>query len=66
VILSVTAENGRLFIQADDEPKQGLAPESPQDFYSLSSSDEFTFKFASEGPAVLQLPPKDLELRRVK
>ena len=68
-ILSVTAENGRLFIRENDEPKQELAPESPQDFYSLSSSDEYTFKLEGDGPAqvlILHLQPRDLELRRVK
>lgn len=66
-VLSVTVEDGRLYIQENDEPKQELLAESPQDFYSASSSDEYTFRFAKEGPAqvlVLHLD-KDLELNRV-
>jgi len=34
VVLSVTVENGRLFVQENDEPKQEYLAESPQDFYS--------------------------------
>jgi CubicO group peptidase (beta-lactamase class C family) len=66
VILSVTIENGRLFIQENDEPRQEFLAESPQDFYSTTSTDEYTFKPAS-GTAqilILHLGDKDLELKR--
>jgi CubicO group peptidase (beta-lactamase class C family) len=69
VILSVTVENGRLFIQENDEPKQEYLAESPQDFYSATSSDECTFKPADGGPAqvlVLHLDGKDVELKRLE
>ena len=68
VILSVTIENGRLFIQENDEPKQEFLAESTQDFYSTTSTDEYTFKPAS-GTAqilVLHLGDKDFELKRVE
>ena len=68
-ILTVTADNGHLYVQENDEPKQELLPESPQDFYSANSSDECTFKLAENGPAetlVLHLEGKDLELKRLK
>jgi CubicO group peptidase (beta-lactamase class C family) len=69
VVLSVTVEDGRLFVQENDEPKQELLPESPQDFYSANSSDECTFKPA-EGDAaqvlVLHLGGKDVELKRLE
>jgi Beta-lactamase len=69
VILSVTVDNGHLSVQENDEPKQDLLPESPQDFYSATSSDECTFKPAGRGPAqflVLHLDGKDVELKRVQ
>ena len=69
VVLSVTVENGHLFVQENDEPKQELLPESPQDFYSANSSDECSFKPADGGPAqilVLHLGNKDVELKRVQ
>jgi len=69
VVLSVTVENGRLFVQENDEPKQELLPESPQDFYSANSSDECSFKPPDGGPAqilVLHLGGKDVELKRVQ
>lgn len=69
VILSVTAENGHLYIQENDESKQELLPESPQDFYSAASSDEYTFRFDGSGPAqalILHLGSKNLELKRMR
>jgi CubicO group peptidase (beta-lactamase class C family) len=69
VVLSVTVENGRLFIQENDEPKQEYLAESPQDFYSTTSSDECTFKPAEGGAAqvlVLHLEGKDVELKRLE
>jgi CubicO group peptidase (beta-lactamase class C family) len=51
VILTVTVENGQIFISENDEPKQPYLPESPTDFYSATSTDECTFKPAGEGPA---------------
>ena len=67
-ILTVTTDNGHLYVQENDEPKQELIPESPQDFYSANSSDECTFKPAGIGPAevlVMHLDGKDVELKRV-
>ena len=69
VVISVTLEDGRLFLQENDEPKQELLAESPQDFYSANSSDECSFKPADGGPAqvlVLHLEDKDVELKRVQ
>ena len=68
IVLSVTVENGHLFIQENDEPKQEYLAESPLDFYSVSSSDECTFQPADGGPAqilVLHLDGKDVELKRI-
>jgi len=67
VVLAVTLEGDRLYVQEDDEPKQEYLAESPQDFYSANSADECTFKPA-EGPAqimVLHLDGKDVELKRL-
>jgi CubicO group peptidase (beta-lactamase class C family) len=69
VALSVTVENGRLFIQEGGEPKQEFLPESPLDFYSTVSSDECSFKPSGEGPAqtlVMHLGDKDIELKRLR
>ncbi|MBV9154694.1 MAG: serine hydrolase, partial [Acidobacteriaceae bacterium] len=67
IVLAVTVENGHLYVQENDEPRQEIVPESPQDFYSTSSSDEYSFRLLSEGPAealVLHLAGKDVELKR--
>ena len=69
VMLTVTLENGHLYLQENDEPRQELLPESPLDFYSANSSDECTFKLSNNDVAqslVLHLEGKDLELKRVQ
>jgi CubicO group peptidase (beta-lactamase class C family) len=42
--LTITVEDGHVFVKEGDEPKQELLPESASDFYMATSSDEFTFK----------------------
>jgi CubicO group peptidase (beta-lactamase class C family) len=67
-VLTVTVVDGRIYVQENDEPKQELLAENPQDFYSTSSTDECTFK-PLDGPAqvmVLHLEGgKDVELKRL-
>jgi len=69
IVLTVTVEDGHLNIREDDEPKQELLAESPNDFYSTTSTDECSFKPAT-GPAevlVLHLDDgRNPELKRVK
>jgi hypothetical protein len=55
IVLTVTVEDGHLFIRENDEEKQEYLPESSQDFYSATSSDECTFQPA-EGPAQVRCP----------
>jgi CubicO group peptidase (beta-lactamase class C family) len=50
IVLTVTVENGRLFIRENDEPKQEYLAESVNDFYSATSTDECSFK-PETGPA---------------
>ena len=50
-VLSVTLENGRLFAQENDEPKQELQADGQQDFYSTTSSDEISFAGPDDGTA---------------
>ncbi len=68
VVLTVTEENGHLFVQENDEPKQELIPQGQRDFYSASSSDECSF-IPADGPPykamVLHLDGKDIQLERL-
>lgn len=68
IILTVTVENGRLFIRENNEEKQEYLAESPNDFYSATSTDECSFK-PETGPAqvlVLHLDNgQNPELKRV-
>jgi CubicO group peptidase (beta-lactamase class C family) len=68
VVLTVTLQNGRLFVQENDEPKQELLAQGPQDFYSAASMDEFTFAPADGSAAqqmVLHADGKDFVLKRL-
>ncbi len=68
LVLSVTIENGRIFLQENNEDKQEILPESLTDFYSATSTDECSFKPADGGPAqvlVLRLDDgRSIELKR--
>lgn len=67
-VLAVTLENGRLYVQENDEPKQELLAVTPQDFFAPISGDECTFKPA-DGLAqvlVLHLNGKDIEFKRAQ
>ena len=68
IILTVTVENGRLFIRENDEEKQEYLAESANDFYSITSTDECSFK-PETGPVqvlVLHLDnDQNPELKRV-
>ena len=44
IALTVTVENGRLFIRENGEEEQEYLAESPNDFYSASSTDECSFR----------------------
>jgi len=68
IVLTVTMENGRLYIRENEEEKQEYLAESPNDFYSATSSDECSFK-PETGPAQVLLLHLDNgrnpELKRV-
>src|SRR6202789_2430842 len=50
IVLTVTVENGSLFVREKDEEKQEYFAEGPNDFYSATSTDECSFK-PEIGPA---------------
>jgi CubicO group peptidase (beta-lactamase class C family) len=69
VVIAVTYEDGHLYVQENSEPRQELLAESPTDFHSAVSSDEWTFRVEPGGRAqslVLHLGNKDLELKRIQ
>jgi CubicO group peptidase (beta-lactamase class C family) len=68
VVLKVTVEDGRMFMQENDEPKQEYMAESEHDFYSATLSDEVTFAPAGGSAAqvmVLHADGKDFRLKRL-
>lgn len=68
VVIAVTTQDGRIFLQENDEPKQEYFAEGPQDFYSAVSSDEVTFAPADASAAhvmILHADGKDFELKRL-
>jgi len=68
IVLTVTVENGHLFVRENDNEKQEYLAESPNNFYSAISTDECTFK-PETGPAqvlVLHLDDgRNPELKRL-
>ena len=68
IVLTVTAENGRLFVRENNEEKQEYLAESPNDFYSTTSTDECSFKPETGSAQVLVLHldnGQNPELKRV-
>ncbi|MBA0087983.1 MAG: serine hydrolase, partial [Acidobacteria bacterium Pan2503] len=68
IILTITVENGHLFVRENDEEKQEYLAESPNDFYSTTSTDECSFKPETGLAQVLVLHLDDgrnPELKRV-
>ncbi len=67
-VLTVSVENGRVYVQENTELRQELLPESAQDFYSTTSTDECTFKPAEGTPQIMVLHlegGKDIEFKRL-
>ncbi len=68
ILLTVTRDDNRLFVQENDEPRQELGAESGGRFFSKSSDDEYTFEFDSAGRVttmVLHTEGKDLLIKRL-
>ncbi len=68
IVLTVTIENGHLYIRENDEEKQEYLAESPNDFYSATSTDECSFKPETGQAQVLVLHldnGQNPELKRV-
>jgi CubicO group peptidase (beta-lactamase class C family) len=67
VAITVSLEGGKLYVQENDEPKQEILPESPQNFYSATSTDEYSFTPENGNAArlmVLHADGKDFSLKR--
>ena len=68
LILKITREGSRLFIQENDEPKQELGAETENKFFSRSSSDSLTFELDDHGGVlrmVLHVGGRDVPLKRL-
>jgi CubicO group peptidase (beta-lactamase class C family) len=68
IVLAITREGSKLFVQENDEPKQELAAESERQFFSKTADDEYTFEVNSQGRATvmtLHTDGKDIPIRRI-
>ena len=68
IILTITRDGNRLFVQQNDEPQQELGAESERQFFSKVADDEYSFEFDSPGNVtrmVLHTDGKDLPIKRV-
>jgi len=69
LILKITREGSRLFIQENDEPRQELGTESETKFFSKNSSDSLTFELDDQGRVVrmvLHVVGRDIPLKRLE
>jgi CubicO group peptidase (beta-lactamase class C family) len=69
LILKITREGSRLFIQENDEPRQELGAESETKFFSKNSSDSLTFELDDQGSVVrmvLHVVGRDVPLKRLE
>jgi CubicO group peptidase (beta-lactamase class C family) len=51
IVLAITREGSRLFVQENNEPKQELGTESERQFFSKTASDEYTCQLDGKGHA---------------
>ena len=68
VLLKVTREGTRLFVQENDEPGQEPGAEGGGRFFSKSADDGYSFEFDSAGQVttrVLHTDGKELPIKRV-
>lgn len=68
LILKITREDGHLFIQENDEPKQELGAESDTRFFSRASDDELRFETDGHGRVIrmiLHVDGKDIPIKRI-
>jgi CubicO group peptidase (beta-lactamase class C family) len=68
LILKITREGSRLFIQENDEPRQELGAESETKFFSKNSSDSLTFELDDHGHVVRMVlhVGRDVPLKRLE
>jgi len=68
LILKITREGSRLFIQENDEPRQELGAETETKFFSKSSSDSLTFELDVQNRVVkmvVHVSGRDVPLNRL-
>ncbi len=67
IVLAITRDGDKLFVQENDEPKQELGAESDSLFFSKTADDEYSFEVDSAGritTMVLHTDGKDLPMKR--
>ena len=69
IILAITLEGDKLFVQENDEPKQELGAEGERQFFSKTADDAYSFEVDSSGRVttmILHTDGKDLPMKRVE
>ncbi len=69
IVLAITREGDKLFVQENDEPKQELGAEGEGQFYSKIAEDEYSFELDRSGRVttmVLHTDGKDLSMKRIE
>ncbi len=69
IVLTITRDGNKLFVQENDEPKQELGAEGERQFFSKTADDEYSFELDSSGRVstmVLHTDGKDLPMQRIE
>ncbi len=68
IILAITREGNKLFVQENREPKQELGAEGEAKFFSRTADDEYRFEVNEQGQVttmILHTDGKDLPMKRL-
>jgi CubicO group peptidase (beta-lactamase class C family) len=69
IVLAITREGDKLFVQENDEPKQELGAEGERQFFSRSADDVYSFEVDSAGHVttmILHTGGKNLPMQRIE
>jgi CubicO group peptidase (beta-lactamase class C family) len=69
IVLAITRQGDKLFVQENDEPKQELGAEGERQFFSKTADDEYRFELDSSGRVttmILHTDGKDLPMKRIE
>ena len=68
IVLTISRQGNKLFVQENDEPKQELGAEGERQFFSKMADDEYSFELDSSGRVttmILHTDGQELPMKRI-